>query len=88
MKTTELFEIREIEAWAYDDTWNWDNSYFMGNMATSATNINRAFTAWLRKKGIVFKKNRTIIEYDGDIYTILDRKTKEPLFVAIPSYND
>lgn len=88
MKNTELFEIREIDAMAYDDDWSWNTSYFMGNMATSAENINRAFTRWLKKKGIVFKNNRTLIEYDGDVYTIIDRKTKEPLFAAIPSYND
>jgi len=29
----------------------------------------------------------TRIEFDGDCYTITDRKTNEPLFVAIPEWN-
>lgn len=82
-----LFEIRQIDAWLYDNEWTQNTSYFMGNMVTKADNEKRAFTAWLKKKGIVFKVNRTLIEFDGNCYTIIDRKTKEPLFVAIPAYN-
>jgi hypothetical protein len=81
------FEIREIDAWMYDGEWNWNTSYHMGNMVTSAKNEKRAFTSWMKNHaGITFKPNRTLIEYDGDVYTIIDRKTKEPLFAAIPEY--
>ena len=80
------FEIREIDAWNYDGEWTWNTSYHMGDMVTSANNEKRAFTKWLKNHGITFKLNRTLIEYDGDAYTIVDRKTKEPLFAAIPNY--
>ena len=83
------FEIREIDAWNYgeDEGWIWNTSYHMGDMVTSAKNEKRAFTSWMKKHaGITFKPNRTLIEYDGDVYTIIDRKTKEPLFAAIPEY--
>lgn len=79
------FEIREVDALMYDYDWMWNTSYLLGAMETKAKNERRAFTAWLRNKhGIVFKNNKTLIEYDGDVYTIVDRKTKEPLFAAIP----
>lgn len=81
------FEIREIDAWMHDDRWTWNTSYRLGDMTTSAKNEKRAFVRWLKKHaGITFKRNRTLIEYDGDVYTIIDRKTKEPLFAAIPNY--
>lgn len=80
------FEIRGIDAFNYGaDGWTWNTSYHVGDMETSAKNKKRAFTRWLKnRKGITFKPNRTLIEYDGDVYTIIDRKTKEPLFAAIP----
>lgn len=87
--TEESFEIRQIDAWYYgqDEGWIWNTSYNMGEMQTKAQNERRAFTAWLKRHlGISFKNNRTLIEYDGDCYTIIDRKTKEPLFIAIPQY--
>jgi hypothetical protein len=82
------FEIRQIDALNYgeDEGWIWNTSYNMGEMVTKAQDVKRAFTAWMKNHaGITFKPNRTLIEYDGDVYTIIDRKTKEPLFAAIPN---
>lgn len=86
-KQETLFEIRELDCYLYDEEWTQNTSYFVGNMVTKAENEKRAFTKWLKKKGISFKLNRTLIEYDGDCYTIIDRKTKEPLYIAIPACN-
>ena len=79
------FEIREIDAIMDVDGWAWNTSYYLGEMQTSAQDEKRAFSAWLKKyAGITFKPNRTIISDDGgEVYEILDRKTKEPLFAAI-----
>lgn len=79
------FEVREIDSWLYDGAWEWNTSYFIGIFATSAKNEKRAFTNFLKKRGIVFKVNRTLIETEdgGAIYEIIDRKTKEPLYAAI-----
>ena len=78
------FEVRQIEAWRDCEDWYWNDSYFMGTFSTKAKDEKRAFSAFLRKHGIVFKINRSLIVNDGDILTIIDRKTKEPLFAAIP----
>lgn len=75
-----VFEIREVDAIWYDDEWIYNTTYNIGRIKTGAKNERKAFTAFLKKNGIVFKKNRTLIEYDGDNYFIIDRKTKEPLF--------
>ena len=82
------YEIRQLDAWGNKiDGYEINTSYFMGTMETAAENEKRAFTRYLaRKHGIIFKKNRTRIDFDGDCYTILDRKTQEPLFIAIPNY--
>ena len=77
------FLVRQVDAWAYDDGWNYNNVWNIGEMVTKAKNEKAALTAFLRRNGIAFKKNRTRIEFDGDNYTIVDRKTGEPLFDAV-----
>ena len=77
------FEVREIEAWREGDGWTWNSSFHIGEFTTSAKNEKRAFCDYLRKICVSFKANRTLIEDDGSIYTIIDRKTKEPLYAAI-----
>ena len=90
MKNTKgcSFEIRQLDAWGNaEEGYEINTSYHMGEMITKAQDERRAFTAWMKRHlGISFKPNRTLIEYDGDCYTIIDRKTKEPLFIAIPQY--
>ena len=82
------FEIRQLDAWGNaDEGYEINESWHMGEMVTIAKDEKRAFCAWMKNHlGIRFKNNRTLIEYDGDCYTIIDRKTKEPLFIAIPQY--
>lgn len=81
------FEIRQLDCYLYDDQWTENTSYLFGTMSTHAANEKQAFTRYLANKhGIIFKRNRTRIEFDGDCYTIIDRKSKEPLFIAIPQY--
>lgn len=80
------YEVREIDAWMDADGWAWNTSYFLGTFETRAKDEKRAFCNYLKKtRGIVFKKNRTRIFWDGDVYEICDRKTGEPLFAAIPA---
>ena len=81
------YEIREIDAWSDSDSgWTWIASYYIGTMETAAADVRRALTAYLKRRGIVFKPNRTIIYDDGSIIEIQDRKTKEPLYAAIPNF--
>lgn len=83
------YEIRQIDAWGNDiDGFEWNESWHIGEFTTNAKNRKRAFCAALRNKyGIAFYPNTTLIYYDGDVYEICDRKTKRPLFAAIPMYN-
>ena len=83
----ERYIVRQVEAWASPEGWDYNNVFVIGELKTSAKNVRKAFTAYLRKHGIIFKKARTLIEFDGDNYTILDRKTKEPVFDAIFQYD-
>lgn len=80
------FLVRQLDSWkSGDGLYDWDvnNVYNIGEVKTSAKNERRAIVRYLRRQGIVFKKNRTLIEFDGDNYTIIDRKTKEPIFDAV-----
>lgn len=86
-KQAEKWEIRQLDCYLYDDEWTQNTSYRMGDMITKSDNIGKALALYLKNKhGITFKKNRTRIIYDFDCFTIEDRKTHEPLFVAIPCY--
>jgi hypothetical protein len=77
------YEIREIDAIAYDDGWTYNTTYRLGEF-TTAGDVPRAFRRALAKMGIQFYRGRTVTEYDGDVYEICDRATHEPLFAAIP----
>lgn len=80
---TDRYEIRQIDALAYDDDWIWNDSYSLGTFTTSG-DVPRAFRRALARLGITFYRGRTVTEYDGSIYEIVDRATREPLFAAIP----
>lgn len=77
------FLVRQVEALASPDGWDYNNVWNIGEMKTGAKDEKRAITHFLRKNGIIFKKNRTRIWFDGDNYEIDDRKTGEPLFDAV-----
>ena len=80
------YEIREIDAWMYDDGWTYNATYLVGEIAT-AGDVKRAMMAFLRKKyGIVCRKGACRIKYDGDVYELQNRKTGEPFYVAIPKF--
>lgn len=79
------FEIRQIDAMNIEEEgWIWNTSYHIGEFKTSATDERRAFLYALHKLGIVCKRGRMAVISDGDIYELQDRRTKEPLFAAIP----
>lgn len=80
------YEVRQLDSWGNKiDGYEVNTSYLMGEFSTVAKDEKRAFTRYLAKKhGIVFKLNRTRIEFDGDCFTIVNRATYEPLFIAIP----
>lgn len=80
----ERYEVRQIDAWMYDDEWTWNTSYLVGTFVTYSQNIPRALRRYLKQQGITFVKGRTRTEYDGNVYEITDRKTGKPLFAAIP----
>ena len=81
------FDVREIDAWNDPECgWIWNSSFHIGTMETAAKDEKRALVNYLKKRGISFKLNRTIIYDDGFVIEIQDRKTKEPLFAAIPNF--
>lgn len=83
-RTPERYEVREIDAWMYDDSWTWNNSYLVGTFTTAAQDTARAFRHYLKTQGVTFMRGTTRTEYDGDVYEIVDRKTSAPLYAAVP----
>lgn len=81
------YEVREIDALHDGENWNWNTSYYMGTMSTNAQNTRKALSNYLKQyHGITFKANRTRTQDDGSVIEIIDRKTGEPLFAAIPTH--
>jgi len=79
----QAYEIRQVDAWMYDDSWTYNTSYHLTSFTTTGDPA-RAFRRALAKLGITFYRGRTATEYDGDVFEIVDRATREPLFCAIP----
>ena len=78
------FEIRQIYAWFDGDYWNNNETFHIGEFATNAKNLKKAFCNALHNLGIVFNRGRVVIIDDGDTLEAQNRKDGEPLFVAIP----
>ena len=79
----QAYEIRQADAYLYDDSWIYNTSYHLGTFTTTGDPA-RAFRRALARLGITFYRGRTVTEYDGDVFEIVDRATREPLFCAIP----
>lgn len=80
----ERYEVRQIDAYLYDEEWTYNTTYRLGTFATYSEDIPRALRRYLKSLGVTFVKGRTRTGYDGSVYEIVDRKTGEPLFCAIP----
>lgn len=81
----DTWEIRQIDALADDESgWTYNTTYRLGTFTTTAANPAKALRAALARMGIRFHRGATVTEYDGDVCEIIDRKTGEPLFCAIP----
>ena len=78
------FEIRQIDAWFDGEAWTYNESSHIGEFTTNAKNLKKAFCNALHNLGIVFNRGRVVIIDDGDILEAQNRKSGEPLFVAIP----
>ena len=82
------YEIRQLDCYLYGDEWTQNTSYLIGAFEThcKAENDKRAFTRYLANKhGIVFKKNRTRIEFDGVVIPSLTEKQKNPCLLQFLS---
>lgn len=80
----DTYEVREIDAYLYDDSWTYNTTYRLGTF-TTAGDPARALRRYLKTHhGVSFYRGRTVTVYDGDVYEIQDRATGQPLFAAIP----
>lgn len=81
--TPQAYEIRQIDAWHDGEGWTYNESWHLTSFTTTGDPA-RAFRRALACLGITFYRGRTATEYDGDVFEIVDRATREPLFCAIP----
>lgn len=80
----DTYEVRQINAWNDGEGWTYNESWHLGTFTTTGDPA-RAFRRYLKQHhGVTFYKGRTATEYDGDVYEIVDRATRQPLFAAIP----
>lgn len=79
------YEIRRIDAWNDPESgWIYNTTYRLGSFTTAAQDERRAFYRALNRLGVRFYRGMVRAVDDEDIIEIIDRKTAEPLFVAIP----
>ena len=78
------FEIRQIDAWNDGDGWTYNASFHIGVFTIKANDEKRAFLNALHRHGVVCKRGFCRVDFDGEIYELVNRKTGEPLYAAIP----
>lgn len=80
------YDLRKVDALQEEEgLWYWNSSLHYSEFSTAADN-KRAFLYALHKEGIYCKRGKCRAYFDGEIFVLEDRKTKEPLFAAIPLY--
>lgn len=91
MKKTEEkrleYEMRQVDAWQEEGCWVWNESWHVANMSVPANvkNLEKALLYRMRKTGIVSRHGRTkLVDVDGSLYELQDKKTDEPLLAFIP----
>jgi hypothetical protein len=82
------YEIRQIDALQEEEGyWLWNTSWHIEDVSIPADvkDFERALLYRMRKAGIVSKLGRTkLVNVDGSMYELQDRKTGEPLIAFIP----
>lgn len=80
----DTYEVRQIDAWHDGEGWTYNETWHLGTFTTTGDPA-RALRRYLKDHhGVTFYRGRTVTEYDGDVYEICDRATRQPLFAAIP----
>lgn len=79
------YEVRRVDAWQDSEGWYENESWKIGEYTTKSDS-KRSFLNAVKKCGLTCKRGRCRAYFDGDIWTIEDRKTGEPLVWAIPNY--
>ena len=81
------YEVRQVDAWQYDGCWVWNTSWYITAISIPANvkDLERALLYRMRKAGIVSRPGRTrLVNVDGSLFELQDRKTREPLLAFIP----
>ena len=82
------YEIRQIDAWQEEEGyWVWNTSFHVADVSIPADvkDLERALLYRMRKAGIISRPGRTkLVNVDGSLYELQDRKTEEPLIAFIP----
>lgn len=78
------YDLRQVEAWADIEGWTYNQTWKLAEFETAAKEHKTAFLRALHKIGVSCKRGKCKVVSDGSIYELIDRKTLEPLFCAVP----
>jgi len=85
MRTKTEYEIRQIDAMRDETGWYWNTSYSLGCYEAIGADHKRSFLRALHRLGIMCKRGACRVEFDGDVYELVEQKTGMPMFAAIPT---
>ena len=78
------YELRDVDAMIEGDSWCYNASYKMSEFICKTDNPKRAMLKALHKAGVSCNRGKCVVIDDGDILELIERKSKEPLFCAVP----
>ena len=79
------YELRQIDALREDEfSWYYNETWKLAEYETAAQDEKRAFLRALHKIGVSCKRGKCKVVSDGSLLELIDRKTEEPLFCAVP----
>ena len=85
------FEVRYIDAWRDRDGWYWNSTHRItsGVVLAESEITPRKIFRFLRTNGWLStdSKGNVALQDDGDVITVVDKDTREPV-LALLSYGD
>lgn len=79
------YELREVRAIYYDDSWSWNESFHLSEYEAS-DDVHLSFIDAMNNERIFPDWGKVYIADDMDILELRDIETDEPYFAAIPLF--
>ncbi len=79
------YEVRQVDAWANcEGMWEYNETWRLFEFTARGGDDRRSFRRALNRHGITLTPKCRTYSPDGSLLEVIERKTRKPLFCAVP----